>query len=102
MYAKDISFGQAAAKLVKNDDDMERILKRINLVATAVSPKDVAYHLRSIIQLFKSEGIALDHAGLAKDIYLFSYPEYASNVKLSWGRDFYRERYKTNRNTEGE
>lgn len=86
-----ISFGRAAAKLVENDDDKERILRRINLVVTAVSMQDLAYHLRSMVQLMKIKDIQLDYARLARDIYNFSDPNMANNVKLSWGRDFYRE-----------
>ena len=91
MNQKDISVGQASAKLVKNEDDIERILKRLNLVVTAVSPEDLAYHLRSMIQLFRQEEIALDYARLAKELYLFQYEENVSAIGLNWGRDFWRE-----------
>lgn len=91
MNQKDISVGQASAKLVKNEDDTERILKRLNLVVTAVSPEDLAYHLRGMIQLFRQEEIALDYAKLAKELYLFQYEENVSVIGLNWGRDFWSE-----------
>lgn len=90
-----ISIGQAAAMLVKTDNDEERIVKRLNLVATAVSPKDLAYHLRGVVQLLKSENIPFDHAQLSKELYQFHDKERATYIKLSWGRDFYRERNKS-------
>lgn len=102
MHMAGISFGRAAAKLVNNDDDKERILHRINLVVTAVSTQDLAYHLRSMVQLMKNKDIALDYARLAEDIYKFSYQEAANEVKLSWGRDFYRELNKKYTNEENE
>lgn len=94
MNQKDISVGRAASHLVKNEEDTERILNRLNLVVTAVSPEDLAYHLRGLVQLLKSEDIPLDYARLAKEFYLFHDNESASAIKLSWGRDFYGERYK--------
>lgn len=98
MNQKDISVGRAAANLVKNEDDTKRVLNRLNLVATAVSPEDLAYHLRGLVQLLKSEDIPLDYARLAKELYQFHNNESASSIKLSWGRDFYGEIYKTKEN----
>ena len=95
MNQKDMSVGRAASRLVKNEDDTKRILNRLNLVVTSVSPEDLAYHLRGVIQLLKSEKIPLDYARLAKELYLFYNYERAGDIKLSWGRDFYSERYKS-------
>ena len=91
VHADGISFGTAAKELVQNEDDRDRILKRLNLVATAPSPKDLAYHLRGIIQLLKGTEARLDYARLAKELYLFRYPEEANRIRLSWARDFYRQ-----------
>lgn len=89
----EVSIGTAVAKLIKNDDDMKRILNRLNLVVTAISPNDVEYHLRGIIQLLSNEGIPLNYSKLARDLYLFRNSDYSENVKLSWGRDFYYEHF---------
>ena len=89
-----VSIGTAVAKLIKNDDDMKRILNRLNLVVTAVSPNDVEYHLRGIIQLLSNESIPLNYSRLAKELYLFRNSDYSKDVKLSWGRDFYHEYHK--------
>ena len=91
VHAADISVGKAAAVLVKSEDDTDRILKRLNLIATAASQADLAYHLRGVIQLLKSESAKLDYARLAKELYLFRYPDTANEIKLAWGRDFYRQ-----------
>lgn len=92
MNQEKISLGHASARLIKTEDDTDRILKRLNLVVTAVSPEDLAYRLKEIIQLLKQESIPLDYAKLAKELYLFCHEEYAQNVKLQWGRDFWSER----------
>lgn len=91
VHIADVSIGKAAACLVKSEDDTERILKRLNLIATAVSPQDLAYHLRGLIQLLKPESAKLDYARLAKELYLFQYPDSANEIKIAWGRDFYRQ-----------
>ena len=91
MNVKDISVGKAAAGLVESDDDIERVTDRLGPVVTAVSPDDLAYHMRGLVHLLKSKDIPLDYAALAKDLYLFNDTDRADAVKLKWGRDFYRE-----------
>ncbi|MCR5123167.1 MAG: type I-E CRISPR-associated protein Cse2/CasB [Ruminococcus sp.] len=93
VYVKGVSIGQAAAGLVSSEDDVPRVMNRLNLVVTAVSQDDLAYHLRGLIQLIKGSNIGLDHAALAKEIYLFSNSDIANDIKLRWGRDFYRSIY---------
>lgn len=99
MHTKEnISLGTAAAGLVNEKDDLNRIIHRLNLVVTATSPENFAYHLRSLVQLLKAKEIRLNYARLAKEIYQFHNPEIADKIKLSWGRDFYVVYYqKTNK-----
>lgn len=99
MHKKDISFGSAVSQLVENEDDYQRIINRLNIVATSVTQEDISYHLRGIIQLLKNKGIKLDYARLAKELYLFD-SDYSFKIKLSWARDFYRCR--NNKKDEGE
>lgn len=89
--ADDISIGKAAAALVKSEDDTDRILKRLNLIATSVSTEDLVYHLRGLIQLLKGESVKLDYARMAKELYLFQYADAANDIRIAWGRDFYRQ-----------
>ena len=92
MNVEDVSVGKAASMLVKNDDeDKERIRRRLGLVVTATSPSDLAYHLRGVIQLLSRDAIGLDYARLAKELYLMNNEERAKDIKLSWGREFYRK-----------
>ncbi len=98
MNVEGISVGKAASMLVKNDEDNEeRICRRLSLVVTAKSPFDLAYHLRGIIQLLSRESIGIDYARLARDLYLMNNEESAKAIKWSWGRDFYiRKKENTN------
>lgn len=101
MHREEVSLGRAVAGLVSNDDDRERIWKRFVKVVTAGDMTELSYHLRGIVQLLKANGIALDYALLAKDLFLFQTQEYSDGVKLRWGQDFYRIQ-KKDENTEEE
>lgn len=92
MHSENVSIGKAASMLVKDEDDEERICRRLGLVVTAASPKDLAYHLRGLIRLLSDQAIAIDYARLAKELYLMNYEESSRNVKLAWGRDFYNRK----------
>lgn len=81
--------GKAVARLVKNADDRERIARRFNAFATASDMTEAAHHLRGLIQLLRAEEIPLNYIRLAGDLYHFQNPEYAPDVRLSWGQDFY-------------
>ncbi len=97
---KDISFGNAVSMLAENEDDQQRIINRLNVVAVSVTQEDISHNMRGIIQLLKNKDIKLDYARLAKELYLFGSDEYSFKVKLSWARDFYRCR--DNKKDEGE
>lgn len=104
MSKSGIPFGCVVAKLVAPDDNnRERILRRFNTAATSADVAEAAYHLRTLIQLLRGEGIPLDYPALAKDLCLYQNTEYTSSVRLRWGQDFYRElnsRFNTNKEEE--
>ena len=91
MHKEQISLGEAAANLVKSEDDNseKRIEKRLNLIVTATSQKDLAYYLRSVIQLLNAKSIPLDYALLAKQLYEMNFEEASQKIKINWGRKFY-------------
>lgn len=83
--------GRSAAKLVADDEDaLERIQRRFNRVALASDLPDMLPHLRALVTLLKSSGIGLDYPQLAKDLYEYQFYDGMSDVRLRWGRDFYR------------
>ena len=99
MHQENISFGKAMAKLVhgENEKEKDKVLKRIrrkfNMTATAADIEEVAWHIKSAVQLLSAEdkGIPLDYAMLARDLYRFQSPDSRESVQLEWGRDFYRQ-----------
>lgn len=101
MYVEGVRFGTAVGKLVKDNDDVDRVLHRFNPAATAADMGEAAHYLRGLIQILRSESIGFDHAELASDMYLYQLsPESADRVRLKWGRDFYREVYKADKKQE--
>lgn len=87
------SLGTAVGKLIKTEEDAERIIRRFNVMATSADITELSYHLRTIISLLNSEKITLNYSKLAKDLYRYqsSSPNIRANVRLEWGRDFYRQ-----------
>lgn len=85
------SIGCAAAGMLKQKDDVDRIRKRLNSIATAQTDEELSYQLRGLVQMFGSaeEVIRMDYARLAKELYLLHFPDWAKTIKLGWGRDFY-------------
>ena len=94
MHAKDVHFGTAVRKLAPvnddSNDDLKRVRNRFNKIATASDMRELAHHLRGMINLLSGNDIKLDYADLAVDLYEYNYSEGRTNVRLKWGRDFYR------------
>ena len=95
MNKKGVSLGNAASQLVAadggDDDARERIGRRFHQVVLAPDMTAMAYYLRGFIQLLRANGIGLDYARLAKDLYRYQTPDGAASVRLQWGQDFYRK-----------
>ena len=89
MYQEGQTFGKAVANLVHNENDKERVIRRFNTIATAISIEEMVHYLRGMIQLLRNENIGLDYPALAGNIFLYQFPEFSSQVRLKWGQDFY-------------
>lgn len=83
------SLGLAARKLAKTDDDVDRILTRLNCVIHADNLDEMSVHLRSLISLLRNADIPLDYANLARDLFRYQYLAKRDQVRLDWARDFY-------------
>ena len=93
MNIQGISLGKAACNLVYakggTDDDRERVSRRFNQMALATDIETLSYYLRTFIPLLRGEGIGLDYAMLAQDIYLCQTENGQSSVRLRWEKDYY-------------
>lgn len=100
------SVGTAARKLVKSDQDQDRILARLNMITHADTIDGISVHLRSLICLLRDSGIPLDYINLSRDLFRYQNPNKRDQVRLDWARDFYafqvRHQTEGDQETEGE
>lgn len=90
---------QQSKKQVKDEDFSDNtIWKRFCCMATASGMPELTHYLRGLVQMMRSEGIPLDYARLAKDLYVWQTPEYAPKIRLRWGQDFYANHPKETKN----
>lgn len=92
-----VSMGTALAKMAKASEDANaegRMLQKLRAFATSVDMKEAFYHLKHMIQLLCSKGIAVNYVLLSADLYEFQITEKKNHVNLRWGEDFYREMYR--------
>ena len=97
MNVDGVGIGKAVAMLVLGEDDRERVERRFNNLATADNMQGVSHYLRELIHLLRAGDIGLDYALLAKDLYMYQFPECAAGVRLHWGQDFYSMLNKKNK-----
>ena len=102
MHCEGISLGSAAARLIENEDDRERVSRRFYPAATASDMIDMSQQLRGLVTLLRANSIALDYARLAADLYLFQNPDTADHIRLCWGEDFCKTNIKQQEQNEKE
>jgi CRISPR system Cascade subunit CasB len=86
------SFGAAVKKLVAPDgSNANAVKRRFDMVITSNDYRELSYHARGLINLLRSKDIPLNYARFAKDIYWLQFPDVMSEIKLSWGGDYYRK-----------
>ena len=88
MNREGVSLGTAMHRLT-GPDELDRIKRRFDSVATSDDIVELANHLRGVTQLLKAAGIPLDYPMLAKDLYWYQFADMAPAVRLRWGQDFY-------------
>lgn len=90
-HREGISLGKALGGLVEIDEDMPRVKRRFDAMATADSLSECLHHLRGLVQLLKQGDLMLDYARLAEDLYYYQRPTSRDRVRLRWGQDFYAQ-----------
>ena len=91
MHVTSTRFGTALGRL-RFDGDAENpgVLRRFQALGTATDLTELSEHARALIGLLRSAGIGFDYGGFADDLVAFQNPRRIGNVRLAWGRDFYR------------
>lgn len=86
-----ISFGAATARLRSADSTSDAaVTRRFMAVATAESLDEVLTHVRGLVTQLRGREIGFDYAAFADDLAALLSPTRKTNVRLRWGRDFYR------------
>lgn len=92
MHQSGQTLGLAVAQLARREArSSEAVRRRFNALATAQDMPELIWHLRGLVQLLRSEALALDYPKLAQDLFRYQDVNAAPTVRLRWGRDFYRE-----------
>ncbi len=92
-HVSGVSVGTAVQRLIRTDtpDNRERpVMRHYHTLIAATAHGEIVQHLRSIVQQFRAEGIPLDYSKLAADLYMLSFPDRRTRVRLSWSRDLIR------------
>ncbi|SNR83761.1 CRISPR-associated protein, Cse2 family [Haloechinothrix alba] len=85
------SFGRAVGHLARSDSaSTEAVTRRFMAVATAESIDEVLTHVRGLITQIKAAELAMDYSRFAEDVSGLLTPGRQTDVRLAWGRDFYR------------
>lgn len=95
-----ISLGAAAGRYAKKMENKNNaILNRLKQAVTANTVQGMTVHLRGMIKLFAREGICLDFAMLAGNLYQYNFQDGQKRVRLAWARDYFKN-LKSNSNEE--
>ena len=89
MFVPGRGLGRAAHELVGTNEENPSARARFNALVTSTTVAELRHHLRNLVSLLRSRGIALDHAMLADDIVRFQRPGGAKSVRLAWARQYY-------------
>ena len=95
MHRSGSSFGAAVAALAAlapagDENARERVERRFTRAATSTELKELSYHLRGLVQMLGANGIPVDWAQTASQLYRWQFPGQTASVRLRWGEDFYR------------
>ncbi|QIM15754.1 type I-E CRISPR-associated protein Cse2/CasB [Leucobacter insecticola] len=93
MHKNGEGLGRAVRRLARVDDLESRekpVMRRFQSLTSATDRAEIVRHLRSLVQQFRSEGVPLDYAKLATDLYFLAQPNSRTSVRLAWARDVTR------------
>ena len=93
MQREGIGLGAAVRRLVPDGEVAENssVFSRFQTLATSSDIKELAYHLRGIIQLLNQGRIGLDYVRLSEDLYQYQFDGSRDGVRLKWGRQYFGE-----------
>lgn len=87
MHVAGVSLGRAVGQL-RRQVGSESIKPRLDAVMVATTEAGIRYHVRALISLLSSHGIALDYGRLAEDLRRMREPRRRRAAVIRWGRDY--------------
>jgi CRISPR system Cascade subunit CasB len=87
MHVNGEGLGRAVRKLARPEDIDSRekpVMRRYQSLISATDRNEIVRHLRSLVQQFRSEGIPLDYARLAQDLYFLAKPALPATILPPW------------------
>lgn len=87
MHVAGVSLGRAVGAL-RRQTGSESIKPRLDAVMVATTEAGLRYHVRSLVSLLSSHGIALDYGRLAEDLRWMRDPRHRREAVIRWGRDY--------------
>jgi CRISPR system Cascade subunit CasB len=91
MHLPGQSLGTAVRQLAARAASAEAVQRRFVALGTAQTFTEVVHHARGLITQLRAEDISLDYGMFAEDLVRLQTGA-ADQVRLRWGRDFYRTR----------
>lgn len=82
--------GSAIAKLIECENDKTRYIRRFNHLASFNNMNEAAHYIQQTVGLLGDKQIPLDYGALAGKFYAMQYPAEANNIRMEWGKSFYR------------
>lgn len=87
------------ANPLKAESREKPVMRRYHALTTATDLPEMVHRLRGLVSQLRAEGIPLDYAQLALDLYLLQKENTRTGVRLAWARDLSRPEKKEESDT---
>lgn len=87
--AKGPQLGRAVRAVMPGDEVDEPLRRRFVRIGTATSLETLAQRLREVVLILRQHTQAMDYAALSEQLYRWQMPDWRSNVRRDWGRNFH-------------
>jgi CRISPR system Cascade subunit CasB len=87
------TFGRAVGHIAGfGDDKNDGVHRRFKALLSASNLAEASNYARGLVQLLRAADytVKFDYVRFASDLYTFQFDDSRSDVRLRWGRDFYR------------
>ena len=95
VHNREVKFAEALASIITEKTE-KAVIRRFNTLITSDGMLEFTNHLRSMIQLIKAseKKSGFDYVQFASDLSRFQSPDGMKEVKIRWGKQFYRRNMK--------